>query len=78
MKKFLLVFLLLGCDSPKEKSATPSPSWEAKQAEHIVYVKDSRTNLCFTMSTVSEYPLGTAVIFSNVPCTPGVEELIRK
>lgn len=78
MKKLLLALLLIGCNQPKDTPAKPEPSWEARQAEHIVYVQDPRTNLCFTLSTVSEYPIGTAVILTNVPCSPGVMNLIAK
>jgi hypothetical protein len=76
MKKFLLVLLLVGCDK-SNSSATPEPSWESKQANNIVYVKDTRTDLCFAVSTVSEYPLGTAIIYTHVPCRDSVEKLIK-
>ena len=79
MKKFLLAFLfLLGCNKTSEANKAPEPSWEARQAEHIVYVQDPRTNLCFALSTVSEYPIGTAVILTHVPCSSGVMNLIQK
>jgi len=77
MKKLLLVFLfLMGCEESKQTDS-PKPSWEAKQANSIVYTKDTRTNLCFALSTVGEYPIGTSVIVTNVPCTPEVEKLIK-
>lgn len=40
---------------------------------HIMYVKDKRTNLCFGGDW------GTGItMFANVPCTPEVEKLLIK
>lgn len=74
MKKILLCLLLIGCNEDFRKENFPTVKEEANQ---IRYYKDSRTNLCFAMSQVGEYPVGTATIFANVPCTPEVEKLIK-
>jgi hypothetical protein len=76
MKKLLLLFCLLGCD-PRELNGNLVPT-ASQEASHIEYAKDGRTGLCFVVSYVSEYPLGTATIFNNVPCTPEVEKLIAE
>jgi hypothetical protein len=74
MKKLLLCLLLVGCNEAQREQVAPTPSQEG---QHISYIKDRRTNLCFATSYVSEYPIGTATIFANVPCTPDVEKLIK-
>ena len=74
MKKLLLCLFLLGCNEEQRAQIAPTPSQEA---QHIKYLKDNRTGLCFAVSYVSEYPIGTATIFANVPCGPAVEELIK-
>jgi hypothetical protein len=74
MKKLLLCLFLLGCNESQREQVAPTPSQEA---QHVTYLKDNRTNLCFATSYVSEYPFGTATIFANVPCTPEVEKLIK-
>lgn len=73
MKKLLLIslFSLIGCEDVR-RTIAPNAS---EQVNDIAYVKDSRTNLCFVVSRVSEYPVGTADVFSNVPCSPEVEKL---
>ena len=74
MKKLLILcLLLLGCNEETRKQLTPTVADEANQ---IRYYKDPRTNLCFATSYVSEYPIGQATIFANVPCSPEVEKLI--
>lgn len=75
MKKILLLCLVLvACTEAQREQVAPTPSQEA---QHISYRLDSRTNLCFATSYVSEYPIGTATIFANVPCTPEVIKLIK-
>lgn len=51
---------------------------EAEAVNKIRYYKDERTGLCFVVSNVSEYPVGTASVYSYVPCSPEVEKLISK
>lgn len=74
MKKIILCLFLLGCSEETRKQMAPTIAEEANQ---IRYYKDSRTNLCFAYSQVSEYPVGNASIFTNVPCTPEVLQLIK-
>lgn len=74
MKKLLLLLALLSCDAETRKSIAPSTE---DKAGMIKYVKDPRTSLCFAVSWVSEYPIGQADIYTNVPCSPEVEKLIK-
>ena len=76
MKTIILMCCLglLSCTQSQREQIAPTPSQEA---QHISYLLDSRTNLCFAVSYVSEYPVGTATIFANVPCTPEVIRLIK-
>jgi len=48
------------------------------EADTILYYKDHRTNLCFTGSWISAYPVGGKYVFSHVPCTPEVEKAIEQ
>ncbi len=75
LKVMTISLLLVGCDEQTRKDMFPTPAEEAAQ---VHYYKDPRTNLCFVRSYVNEYPMGTATIFTNVPCTPEVEKLISK
>ena len=72
----LLCFTIhfIGCSDAQREQVAPTPSQEA---QHVTYLKDGRTGLCFATSYVSEYPFGTATIFANVPCSPEVEKLIK-
>lgn len=70
-----LAGLIVGCNESTRKEMFPS---DAEQTNRLRYFKDNRTNLCFTLSLVSEYPAGTANIYSYVPCTPEVEKLLIK
>lgn len=64
MKYFILLLALAACEIE-----TPST-----KADSIVYVKDSRTDLCFVIT----HTYGGYSQFNNVPCTPEVERLISK
>lgn len=66
----------VGCDQSPNGQA-PKPSYDQKNAQSITYVRDDRTGLCFAVSTVNEYPLGAATIYSHVPCRDSVEKLIK-
>jgi hypothetical protein len=62
MKTFLpiLLFCLLGCETQQER------------VRGFVYIKDSRTNLCF-----ATYELGgNQGLMTNVPCSGEVETAI--
>ena len=75
MIKYLFIFLcLVGCTAQDLSNFAPTTK---ERVNRIQYMKDTRTNLCFTVSDVNEYPLGTAIIFSNVPCSEEVEKLIK-
>ncbi len=72
MKSILILLLCLsGCNN----SVFPT---ESERVNKIVYLKDIRTNLCFAVNYVHEYPIGEARIVTNVPCTNEVEKLIAK
>jgi hypothetical protein len=73
MKKLLLCLFLVACNETQQ--GAPAPEQKGVQ---LSYVKDRRTNLCFALSYVGEYPIGTATIFTNVPCSSEVEQLISK
>jgi hypothetical protein len=75
MKKLLLLLVLVACNRDEARKLV-SPTVEDKVVE-LTYVKDTRTKLCFAVSWVSEYPIGTAYVYSSVPCTPEVERLIK-
>lgn len=69
------VSVLSGCNETTRKEMFPT---EAEAVNKIRYYKDERTGLCFVVSNVSEYPVGTASVYSYVPCSPEVEKLISK
>lgn len=64
MKKFLLVIVLclLGCDTQQQR------------VQGFVYIKDSRTQLCFATFNLG-YNTGIA---TNVPCTVEVESAVEQ
>lgn len=72
MKRILLILLVLcyGCDD-----ATSSE----RASRNIHYIKDNRTGLCFVDSTFTSgnVPI-TNHIYTNVPCTKEVEDLLIK
>lgn len=65
MKKlFILSFLiLLACTVSVESNK----DFHDKQASHIKYFKDYRTNLCFS-KYVSHYDRSESISIANVPC----------
>lgn len=69
-KIILLSVCLLGCSA-----LNPS---EEKQVTNLRYYKDDRTNLCFVHNSVTSSNGWTYDIFTHVPCTTEVEELIKK
>lgn len=73
MRYLLFGLLLCACNSP-----TNVKVYENKEVNNLSYYKDNQTGLCFISSTVHSYPIGTDTIYSNVPCTPEVEKLIKK
>lgn len=72
MKKILLLLALVACD----KNSVHEFISPHDNVADVTYVKDSRTGLCFAVSYVSEYPVGTADVYTSVPCSPEVEKLI--
>lgn len=64
MKKLLLIGVLFGLCS----------CYTTQEHTHFfLYLKDSRTNLCF-----ASYDLGHETgVLTNVPCTPDVEAAIQ-
>lgn len=69
MKYFILLLTLAACDMPTEAQRA------AASTNDIIYVKDSRTNLCFVVSRINSYPIGIDYVYSNVPCSAEVEKL---
>lgn len=61
----LLVFLL-GCEASAKE-----------EVNSFSYYKDTRTNLCFVVSGINNGHMVTYHVYSNVPCTPEVEKLIK-
>ena len=74
MRSILILLCILGCTPPSSENI---PSTLSQEVNSINYVKDNRTGLCFAVSYVGEYPIGSSHILSNVPCTPEVEKLIK-
>ncbi len=77
MKKTLLVLVLclLGCNESTRKEMFPTPQ---ESAQGITYVKDQRTGLCFVYNSIGMSAQGGGGdVYTNVPCTPEVEKLIK-
>jgi PBP1b-binding outer membrane lipoprotein LpoB len=75
LKVVIISLVLTGCSEKAMNEAFPS---EYQRAQNLSYVKDERTNLCFVHNYVQNSSLGTYHIFTNVPCSPEVEKLIKK
>jgi hypothetical protein len=68
MKKILLCLLLvMGCEVQKPQD----------EVQTIEYYKDSRTGLCFVNNSINNGHWMVYHVYSNVPCTPEVEKLIK-
>jgi hypothetical protein len=69
------LFIILcsqGCaDLRKEIAPTPT-----EQVSNILYIKDSRTGLCFAHNLIYTSPASSDV-YVYVPCTPEVEKLLK-
>lgn len=76
MKKiFLLCLTLFACDEETRKQWNPTPQ---ESAQGIRYVKDNRTGLCFVYNNIGMSAQGGGGdVYTNVPCTPEVEKLIK-
>lgn len=77
MKKILLLVVLglFACDEETRKVWNPTPQ---EQAQSIHYVKDERTGLCFVFNNIGMSAQGGGgEVFTNVPCSPEVEKLIK-
>jgi hypothetical protein len=76
MKKILLCLFLIGCsEGSREEFRKEVFPTAHEEAQRIFYVKDARTNLCFVRNSVLTDV--NSVVFTNVPCTPEVEKLIK-
>jgi len=69
----LLLLFLLGCSEATRKEIFPT---RAEGANRILYVKDTRTGLCFVSNEILTDI--NSVVLTNVPCTPEVEKLLLK
>lgn len=76
MNKILLLCLVLcACDEETRKRLNPTPQ---EEAQTIHYVKDNRTGLCFVYNSIGMSAQGGGGdVYTNVPCTPEVEKLIK-
>jgi hypothetical protein len=71
----LLCFSLLACSEESRKKFFPEPD---EKVQGITYVKDKRTGLCFVYNSVSGSAQGGGGdVYTNVPCSPEVEKLIK-
>ena len=75
LKVAIISLLLLGCSEQTRKEMFPSAT---ESAQHIRYVKDKRTNLCFVYNYVTNSSMGSYDVYTNVPCTPEVEKLLEE
>ena len=76
MKKILLCLFLISCnEGSREEFRKEVFPTVREEAQRLTYVKDTRTNLCFVRNSVLTDV--NSVVFTNVPCTPEVEKLIR-
>ncbi len=71
----LTVASLLCCDESTRREYFP-PAQD--RVQYLDYVKDNRTGLCFTFMSVTNSNGFSSDVFSNVPCTPEVERLLKK
>lgn len=63
----------MGCSEATRKDLFPS---RAESANRILYVKDTRTGLCFVSNEILTDI--NSIVLTNVPCTPEVEKLLLK
>lgn len=74
-----LVVSAIGCDPPTHEQTVAKAEQVSKEAaDNITYTKDKRTGLCFTVTHIAEYPIGSASVYNNVPCSAEVEALLGK
>lgn len=66
MKTITLIICLLAC-------ACNTVSNSNSIMSDLIYVKDTRTNLCFATA----YAYSNNAVMSNIPCTPEVEQIIK-
>jgi hypothetical protein len=71
MKKILLLLCLVSCGVSGQAETK-------KEAQSLDYYKDNKTNLCFVRNSVCNTNGICYNIFTNVPCTPEVENLLIK
>lgn len=71
MKQLILLLCLTSCIGPSDVESTK------EEAQVLEYYKDTRTNLCFVRNSVTNSQAISYNVFTNVPCTPEVEKLIK-
>lgn len=69
-KLILLLLCLVGC-------GVSGSTQTKEEATRLEYYKDSRTNLCFVRNSVTNSNGFSDNVFTNVPCTPEVEKLVK-
>ena len=74
MKRVLFLLCLVACSPQAREDFFPPAN---KRVAQITYVKDTRTNLCFVHNEVTMPNMVSYDVFTNVPCTPEVEALIK-
>ena len=73
VSKIVLLLCLIGCSNETRKEWFPT---RAEAANSILYVKDTRTGLCFVSNEILTDI--NSIVLTNVPCTPEVEKLLLK
>ena len=69
--KYLLLLSLVGC-------MPTGPQDTQKEVQTIEYYKDIRTNLCFVRNTVTNSNGFSDNVYTYVPCSPEIENLVPK
>ena len=70
---FVIAMILAGCTN------NGAPPKDSLKQENIVYFKDTRTGVCYAaMNSLDSHSLSNSTTLTYVPCTPEVEEQIRK
>lgn len=74
LRVVIISLLLVGCSEESRRELFPNATERAQQLD---YYKDKRTNLCFVHNSVTNSNGFSRDIYTNVPCTPEVEKLIK-
>lgn len=70
----IVLLCLIACNEQTRREMFPPTEDRANQ---LTYVKDGRTGLCFVHNSVNNGHGFSEDVFTNVPCTPEVEFIIR-